>query len=149
MSTNGKWRKAPVKAINGFSNWLIGTIGVNVQGAKVLTVRGRSSGALRSVTVNPLELDGHTYLLSPRGQTQWVKNLRHAETGTLKRGKEIRAFRVVQELPDTAKPPVISAYVERCYWQIGKQMNVPKQPGASTPAAIAPNHPVVEIAFDS
>jgi hypothetical protein len=88
MSSNGKWRKAPVKALNGFSNWLIGTVGVNVQGAEVLTVRGRSSGALRSVTVNPLELDGHTYLLSPCGQTQWVKNLRQAETGTLKRERK-------------------------------------------------------------
>jgi hypothetical protein len=44
---------------------------------------------------------------------------------------------------------VISAYVERWQWQVSKLMTVPKQPDASTLAAIAPNHPVFEIAFDS
>lgn len=149
MANNGKWSSLPGKAINGFANWLIGTVGVNFQGARVLTVRGRSSGMPRSVTVNPLELDGHTYLLSPRGQTQWVKNLRPAQTGSLKRGRDKRAFHVARELSDTDKAPVIAAYVDRWHWQVGKLMDVPKKPDAATLARIAPNHPVFEIAFDA
>jgi hypothetical protein len=56
---------------------------------------------------------------------------------------------VVRELPDAAKPPVIRTYAVRWNWQVGKLMNVPKQPDASTLDAIAPNHPVFEITFDS
>ncbi len=149
MARNGKWSKLPGRALNGLSNWLVGTVGLDIQGAMVLTIRGRRSGAPRSLTVNPLELDGHTYLLSPRGQTQWVKNLLQAQAGSLKRGRDTRSFHVVRELTDAEKPAVIQAYVSRWHWQVGKLMGVPKQPDAATLDRIAPNHPVFEIAFDS
>ena len=44
-------------------------LGLSPAGAKQLAVRGRKSGEWRTNPVNPFELDGHTYLLSPRGNT--------------------------------------------------------------------------------
>lgn len=44
--------------------------------ATTLVVRGRSSGAERSVPVNVLEHGGKRYLISARGESDWVKNLR-------------------------------------------------------------------------
>ena len=53
-------------------------LGIGVAGSQTLAVRGRKSGEIRTNPVNPFELDGRTYLLSPRGMTQWVRNLRAA-----------------------------------------------------------------------
>ncbi|GMA87289.1 nitroreductase [Angustibacter aerolatus] len=55
--------------------------GVSVYGSRVLAVRGRTSGEWRTNPVNPLTVDGHRYLVAPRGHTQWVRNLRVAGTG--------------------------------------------------------------------
>jgi hypothetical protein len=42
-----------------------------------LVVRGRRSGQLLTVPMaEPLDLDGRRYLVSGRGQTNWVRNLR-------------------------------------------------------------------------
>ena len=57
--------------------------GVSVLGSRVLAVKGRTSGEWRTVPVNLLELDGHRYLVSPRGEGQWVRNLRAAGTATI------------------------------------------------------------------
>ena len=52
-------------------------MGISVYGSRVLYVRGRSSGEWRTTPVNPLTLrDGSRYLVAPRGNTQWVRNLR-------------------------------------------------------------------------
>ncbi len=57
-----------------------------------LAVRGRSSGEWRTVPVNVLELDGARYLVAPRGDTQWVRNLRAAGTGELRIKGRTEAF---------------------------------------------------------
>ncbi len=75
-------------------------IGVSVWGSRILEVQGRTSGIPRRTPVNLLELDGHRYLVSPRGEGQWVKNVR-ANGGRLalvlgRRREEVS----VQELAD-------------------------------------------------
>jgi len=71
----------PKKATN-FFNESVGRLtrmGISVYGSRVLYVRGRKSGEWRSNPVNPLTVDGTRYLVAPRGNTQWVRNLRAAE----------------------------------------------------------------------
>jgi deazaflavin-dependent oxidoreductase (nitroreductase family) len=69
-----------------------------------LRVRGRKTGRWRSVPVNVLELDGERYLVAPRGETEWVRNLRAAGSGQLQYGRRrIEPFTVV-EVPDAEKP---------------------------------------------
>src|SRR3954463_5125193 len=76
--------------------------GVSVVGSRVLAVRGRSSGEWRTTPVNLLDHDGRPYPGAPRGEGQWVRNLRVAGTGELRVGRRAEAFRG-RELPAEEK----------------------------------------------
>src|SRR5260370_26248563 len=81
-------------------------IGVSVAGSRVLEVRGRKSGEPRRTPVNLLTLDGDRYLVAPRGDTQWVRNLRASGTGRLLVGRRGEPFSAA-EVPDDQKPPIL------------------------------------------
>ncbi len=88
--------------------------------ATTLTVRGRTTGAPHSVPVNVLTYEGSRYLVAPRGDTQWVRNLRAAGDGELsRRGKRERVR--ATEVDDGAKPPIIDAYLQRWGRQVRSQ----------------------------
>src|ERR1700758_4219589 len=70
-------------------------MGVSVYGSRVLEVRGRKSGQWRQTPVNLLHYEGADYLVSPRGQTQWVKNLRESGQGRLRVGRRSQSFQAV------------------------------------------------------
>src|SRR5213075_2074043 len=93
-------------------------MGVSVWGSRVLTVVGRKSGEPRSVPVNLLTLDGQRYLVAPRGETQWVRNLRASGEGRLVRGRRAEQFTAV-ELPDEEKPALLRAYLRKWAWETG------------------------------
>lgn len=131
-----------------FANRFVGSLvklGAGPRSMRSLSVRGRSSGSWYSTPVNVLELDGTRYLLAPRGTTQWVRNLRAAGSGELRRGRFVETFQAA-ELPDEAKPVIIQAYLRRWHSQV-KQFF----PGvdASTPLdkllARAGDYPVFEL----
>ena len=67
--------------------------GVSVMGTRELRVVGRTSGVVRSTVVNLLEVEGQKYLVSPRGHTQWVRNLRVAGAGELRVGRGVERVR--------------------------------------------------------
>ena len=75
-----------------------------IGGAQALAVAGRRSGRVYRVPVIPVEYGGARYLVSPRGDTDWVRNLRRAGSGEL--GKQ--SFRSTEIA--IADPPVIEAY---------------------------------------
>jgi hypothetical protein len=50
-------------------------VGISVWGSRILEVRGRKTGVPRRTPVNLLSVGGVRYLVAPRGQTQWVRNL--------------------------------------------------------------------------
>lgn len=94
------------------------SLGVSVWGSRVLRVRGRSSGRWRSTPVNLLEVGGVRYLVAPRGETQWVRNLRVAGTGELSLGRRSQAFSAT-ELDDAEKPTILRAYLKRWKAEVG------------------------------
>lgn len=100
-----------------------------------LAVRGRTSGAWRTVPVNVVELDGRRYLVAPRGDTQWARNLRAAGRGELRGRSRREAFRAV-EIPSAEKPRVIEAYLARWGYQVGRYFKALPDPG---------DHPVFRI----
>src|SRR5206468_9392374 len=63
--------------------------GVSIVGSRVLAVRGRVSGEWRTTPVNLLVHQGRRYLVSPRGEGQWVRDLRAAGAGELRVGRHI------------------------------------------------------------
>jgi deazaflavin-dependent oxidoreductase (nitroreductase family) len=119
--------------------------GISVLGSRVLAVKGRTSGEWRTTPVNLLELDGHRYLVAPRGQTQWVKNLRVVGTGELRVGKKTEAFSG-RELSDDEKVPVLRAYLKRWKAEVGVFFDGvgPDAPDDKL-REIAPNHPAFEV----
>ena len=121
-------------------------VGISVWGSRVLRVRGRKTGEPRTVPVNLLTLDGTRYLVAPRGETQWVRNLRAADgSGELLLGRKVETFRSV-ELPDADKPPVLRAYLKRWKAEVGVFFD---GVSADSPEAdvtrIAPQHPVFRL----
>src|ERR1700677_2272487 len=78
-------------------------VGVSVYGSRVLEVQGRKSGGQRQTAVNLLHFEGTDYLVAPRGQTQWVKNLRVSGNGRLRVGRRLQPFTAV-ELSDDEAP---------------------------------------------
>src|SRR5206468_931992 len=96
--------------------------------------------------VNLLDVDGRSYLVAPRGTTQWVRNLRAAGTGELRVGRRVVSFRA-EELADHQKPPVLRAYVSRWRWEIGRFFEgLSKDPTEAELARIAPGFPVFAVA---
>jgi deazaflavin-dependent oxidoreductase (nitroreductase family) len=118
--------------------------GISLLGSRVLTVRGRSSGQPRSTPVNVLTLDGERYLVSPRGQTQWVRNLRVAGGGTLRLGHRAEAF-TATELADGDKLPVLSAYLRRWRFEIGMFFDGVRPDEHDKLREISPGYPVFRI----
>jgi deazaflavin-dependent oxidoreductase (nitroreductase family) len=120
-------------------------IGISVYGSRVLYVRGRKSGEWRSTPVNPLSLDGQRYLVSPRGQTQWVRNMRAAGGGELHVGRRVERFTAI-ELPDDVKPAVLREYLRRWKFEIGMFFEdvTPDSPDSRL-LEIAPGFPVFQV----
>jgi deazaflavin-dependent oxidoreductase (nitroreductase family) len=119
--------------------------GVSVLGSRVLAVKGRSSGEWRTVPVNLLELDGRRYLVAPRGETQWVRNIRAAGGGELRVGKKVEAFRS-RELADEESVAVLRAYLKRWKLEVGVFFDgVGPDSTDDELRAIAPRHPAFEV----
>ena len=94
-------------------------MGISVWGSRVLEVRGRTSGELRTTPVNVLVVDGVRYLVAPRGVTAWVRNVRVAGACRLRVGRRVEDV-LVTELADDVKPAVLRAYLRRWKWEVGQ-----------------------------
>jgi deazaflavin-dependent oxidoreductase (nitroreductase family) len=124
---------------------LASRLGISLAGSRRLVVRGRKSGEPRETPVNPLEHEGSTYLVAPRGNTQWVRNLRAAGgEGELLHGSRRTRFRA-QEVPDSEKLPILRAYLDKWAWEVGAFFDVDKDAGEDDLRRIAPDHPVFRI----
>jgi deazaflavin-dependent oxidoreductase (nitroreductase family) len=119
--------------------------GVSVAGSRELRVVGRRSGQVRTTVVNLLEVDGVTYLVAPRGVTEWVRNLRAAGAGELRVGRRVERF-TPSELDDAVKVPVLRAYLDRWGWEVGQFFEgVTKGATDAQLADIAPGFPVFAV----
>ena len=97
---------------------LLTRLGLSLFGSRVLEVRGRSSGVPRRTPVNLLEFEGQRYLVAPRGDTQWARNLRVSGEGRLLSRGRAKRFTAV-EVSDEQKPPILRAYLEHWAWETG------------------------------
>ncbi|MGE5133896.1 MAG: nitroreductase/quinone reductase family protein [Gemmatimonadota bacterium] len=128
------------RAVSGLTR-----LGLSVWGSRVLAVRGRTSGEWRTTPVNLLTYQGERYLVAPRGETQWVRNIRVAGGGELRLGRRAEPF-TVTEVADADKPAILRAYLTRWKMEIGVffQGVGPDAPEARL-AEIAPGYPVFRI----
>lgn len=123
-------------------------LGITPWGASTLEVQGRTTGQWRALPVNVLTVDGRRHLVAPRGETQWVRNLRAAGgAGRIRAGRRRTPFTAVEVTDSAAKVPVLRAYLDRFGWEVGKF--VEGLTASSTDAellAAAPGFPVFRIA---
>ena len=121
-------------------------LGISMWGSRVLAVRGRTSGEIRTTPVNVLTLDGERYLVAPRGVTQWVRNVRVAGECELRVGRRVETVRV-DELADEVKPAILRAYLRRWKWEVGQFFDgVGPDATDDELLAIASGYPVFRLA---
>ena len=120
--------------------------GVSVWGSRVLEVRGRKTGEPRHTAVNLLTLDDRHYLVSPRGHTQWVRNVRAGDGHVATLVGRTREEWVARELDDADKAPVLRAYLRRWKAEVGVFFEGTSADSSDDElAAIAPRHPVFAL----
>lgn len=121
--------------------------GLSLRGSRILAVRGRTSGEMRTTPVNLLAYEGGHYLVAPRGETQWVRNLRAAGEAELRLGRKRQPF-TAAELPDGDKSALLRAYLKAWSWEVGQFFDGVKHDAPDADIArIAPEHPVFRITF--
>jgi hypothetical protein len=80
--------------------------------------------------------------------TQWVRNLRAAQEGTLRLGRHDEAFRAI-EITDADKVPILRAYLKRWKMEVGVFFDgVGSHAVDAELLRIAPNHPVFRVDND-
>lgn len=151
MSDTAKHYQAPGWFTRNVFNRAVARLtrmGVSVLGSRVLETRGRQSGQPRRTPVNLLTVDGHEYLVSPRGNGQWVRNVR-ADDGrlTLILGRHRQAY-VARELDadDACTTQILRAYLTRWKAEVGVFFDGTGPDSSDAEfAAIAPKHPIFEL----
>jgi hypothetical protein len=119
--------------------------GVSFWGSRILRVKGRSSGEWRSAPVNLLTFEGKQYLVAPRGQTQWVRNIRVSGAGELLLGTKVQSFQAI-EIGDADKIPILRAYLKRWKAEVGVFFSgVSADSPLQDLRRIAPDHPVFRV----
>jgi deazaflavin-dependent oxidoreductase (nitroreductase family) len=117
-------------------------MGISILGSRELRVRGRTTGEWRSTPVNLLVVDGQRYLVAPRGEAQWVRNVRVAGGGELRVGRHVEPF-TVTEVAEADKPTVLRPYLQRWKFEVGAFFDgVDASASDEELTAIGPRHPV-------
>jgi F420H(2)-dependent quinone reductase len=94
-------------------------MGVSVRGSRVLEHRGRTSGNLHHTPVNLLSIEGTQYLVAPRGETQWVRNVRHAGGHLVLILGRQRQTCTATEIPVTERAPILRQYLRHWKFETG------------------------------
>ena len=95
---------------------------MGVGGSAELIVRKRSTGEEQHIPVIPVDVDGARYVVSTRGESDWVRNMRASGQAELRGKNETGSFRAT-ELPVEQRAPIIAAYREKAgktvdsYWK--------------------------------
>jgi deazaflavin-dependent oxidoreductase (nitroreductase family) len=120
--------------------------GLSVWGSRVLEIPGRRSGQPRQNPVNLLTFDGGDYLVSARGHTEWIRNLRANDLRlTLVKGRQ-RTGWTATEVADADKGPVLRAYLARWKAEVGVFFDgVGPDSTDEEMARVAADHPVFSL----
>ncbi len=110
----------PSAILNKVSNPIMVALGRK----PVLLVRGRKSGKLFKVPMDPpFAWHGTRYLVSPRGETHWARNLRAAGEADLRMHGRVEHLRVV-EITGQERDEVVTTYASTitCNCRLGMEM---------------------------
>jgi deazaflavin-dependent oxidoreductase (nitroreductase family) len=132
--------------MNRFLNLMM-RLGLSFRGSRVLEHRGRTSGDVHHTPVNLLTIDGVDYLVAPRGETQWVRNVRAAGGRLVLILGRRRDSRTATELPPAESTDILRTYLRRWKFEVGMFFDgVGPDSSDAEFAAVAERHPVFRLA---
>ncbi|MFF5703178.1 nitroreductase/quinone reductase family protein [Streptomyces sp. NPDC012794] len=101
---------------------------------------------MQRIPVNPHTHEDDQYLVSARGHSQWVRNMRAAGGGELRVGRKVRPFTAVELTDPVEKAAVLRTYLEKWGWEVNRffQGVTAKSTDAELRAA-AVDHPVFRV----
>ncbi len=138
--------RRPMKAtqvMNRFVSWLA-SLGLMPSKTVTLEVRGRRSGQVRSSAINWVGHGGQRYFVSPRGEAEWVRNVRAAGGEAVIRRRGQQSVRL-EEVPAEQRAPVLKAYLGENAVSTRQHFGVDPKAELSEFEAIAARHPVFRI----
>lgn len=110
----------------------------------LLEVQGRKSGSIYATPVNVLTHENKRYLVAPRGDTQWVRNVVVSQKATLVRGAKRENVRM-RAIADEAKPEILKAYVDRYRLTVQRYFPIPAGSPLKDFEPLVGRYPVFEI----
>src|SRR5271170_2176807 len=134
----------PIERIFNRAFGLMVRLGIRLSHNYLLQVRGRKTGRIYSAPVDVLDMNGRRFLVSGRGQTQWVRNALAAGQVVLAKGSRRMNFSV-HAVPDDEKPPILKAYVERFKLTVQRYFPIPAGSPLTDFERIAERYPVFEL----
>ena len=140
-----------VRASNPLTRRLL-RLGLPMGPNVLLTVRGRTSGLPRSAPVAIAAYGGHRWIIAAYGDVQWVRNLRVAGEGEIRRRNHVEHIRATELSPDAALAfyrdtmpafvrslPLFGRFFARLLFSVaGPEV-------LDDPVAAATSHPVFEV----
>jgi deazaflavin-dependent oxidoreductase (nitroreductase family) len=122
----------------------LASLGLTPSDTVTLEVKGRRSGVVRSNPVTWVEHEGERYLVSPRGESEWVCNLRAAAGEAVIRHRGRQRVRL-EELPAEQRAPTIRAYLQKTARATRQHFGVDPKAELDAFEGIAARHPVFRI----
>ncbi len=131
------------QAMNAAFSWLA-SVGLTPRDTVTLAVKGRRSGKVRSNVVTWVEWDGERYLVSPRGESEWVRNVRAAEGAAVLRHGGRMAVRL-EEVAATERAPILKAYLRKTARATKQHFGVEPEAPLEAFEVIAARHAVFRV----
>jgi len=119
-------------------------LGLGLSHNYVLQVRGRKTGRMYSTPVNLLYVDGEKYLVAPRGEAHWVRNVRASGEIWLKKAFRREHF-LVKEVSAPERPVLLKEYLERYRKTVQRYFTVPVGSDKEAFEGISERHPVFRL----
>lgn len=123
-------------------------LGLGLSHNFLLEVRGRKSGQIYSTPVNLLDYKNRKYLVAPRGNTQWVRNVIASQKATLVKGTKRENIRL-RPIADDAKAEILKAYLDTYKLTVQRYFPIPAGSPLKEFEPLAKRYPVFEITPDA
>lgn len=133
----------PVKIANAILGFF-SSRGMGPDKIHKIEVRGRKSGQLRTAVISVVTYEGDRYLVAPRGNTEWSRNVKAAngDASLLRKGREKVHL---EEVPVDQRAPIIKAYIAENASATKAYFGVEPDDPIENFERIAPDHPTFKV----
>lgn len=131
------------QAFNRLFSWFA-SMGLTPSRMITLEVKGRRSGQARSNPLNWVEHNGERYLVSPRGEAEWVRNVRAADgDAVIRHGRRQRVR--LEEVAAEQRALILKAYLGENALSTRQHFGLDPKAELAEFERIAARHPVFRI----